>query len=165
MNEQTKQITFDIPEGYDIDIEHSDLKTRVIKLKPINKQLPRTWEEYCGMFPATGKEYYLDSSCELNRRVPGPRCISSDRNLGTKETCEAVLVLMQLIQLRDCYNDGWKPDCSDGKDKFVIYCETGEIIADINTCYQRVLAFKTEELCNQFLENFSELIEKAKPLI
>ena len=160
------ELKIEVPQGMVVDMDNSNLANGIIKFKSKEKQLPKTWEEYCETYQITNEDYFLGTGSRINKRNNiDKRYPNSDKNVGTKETCEAVLALMQLIQLRNCYNDGWKPDWSDCKNKFVIWRESGEITVDINTYAQRVLAFKTEELRDTFLNNFRDLIEIAKPLI
>lgn len=159
------ELKIKIPQGMVIDTDNSNLANGIIKFKPMEKQLPKTWEEYCDTHPITNDEYYLTSSSEIEERTRESRGIFSDRNLGTRQTCEAVLALMQLIQLRDCYNDGWKPDWKNYGYKYCIINTHNTTIAAASITDSRVLAFKTAELRDQFLNNFKELIEVAKPLI
>lgn len=160
------EIKIEIPEGHIIDIENSNLKEGIIKFKQAEKQLPKTWEEFCKTHPIKKGECYIKEGSEiLDYKSSTYRPGSLAKNVGTKETCEAVLALMQLIQLRDCYNDGWVPNWNEDNHKFIIYCESDEIAVNTNIYAKRVLTFKTEELRNQFLKNFRNLIEIAKPLI
>lgn len=135
-----------------------------IRMKP-----PKTWEEFCEVYPPRQKEYYIDNTsniCEACNFALDRRNSIVDKNLlPNKETAEAILALLQLIQLRDCYNDGWKPDWQDiWVTKYCIVSD--EQTLKRNTCtISHVLAFKTAELREQFLENFRDLIEIAKPLI
>ena len=81
---------------------------------------------------------------------------------------EAHLALIQLHQLRDCYRQGWLPDTSK---KYVIgrYYDpnTNLIKLGIVMYYNtfKFLSFQTEELAQEFLNNFRELIEQAGDLI
>ena len=83
----------------------------------------------------------------------------------TKEEAEACLALAQLCQLRDRYNDGWKPNWIDGTEKHSIYFYSDEIYSSYIYQTQKILTFKTRKLRDQVLENFRGLIETAKPLL
>lgn len=87
--------------------------------------------------------------------------------LPTKELAEAMLALCQLLQLRDRYNDGWKPNCCNYSNNFVIEVYNSEISTDYFQSTQRILAFKTKELRDTFMNapKIRELIEIAKPLL
>ena len=83
-----------------------------------------------------------------------------------KENYSAFEALRKLVILRDYYNDGWQPDWkNDDENKYVILTENDEIKCERNYSYKRVLAFKTSEIRNKFLEEQRELLEIAKPLL
>lgn len=73
--------------------------------------------------------------------------------------------LRNLIIFRDYYNEGWIPNWQDDEWKYFIEYYQGEL--DINrTCgNSRVLAFKSKEIRDKFLEEQRELLEIAKPLL
>lgn len=130
--------------------------------------LPKTWEEYA----TSNKDkllYYIngDSECKTGGLLPNKYCKNS---LNTKKDAEAHLALMQLHVLRDAYRDyyqkGWQPDYYDiYQNKYAIFYKENSSEIDTLQCTSRFLSFPTKELANQFLENFKDLIEKAKDLI
>lgn len=77
----------------------------------------------------------------------------------------AMTALWELIELRDCYNDGWKPDWTNGLNKYGIENHGGFVSKTSTSFTSKILSFKTEELRDKFLTNFRELIETAKELI
>ena len=91
----------------------------------------------------------------------------NDKNIfPTIEEAEACLALAQLCQLRDRYNDGWKPDWdSMSETKYVLEISRNIVVKNFYGNRHKILAFKTEELRDKFLENFRDLIETAKPLL
>lgn len=160
-----KEVKIVPPEGYEIDTEHSTFEC--IKFKPIKPQIPKTWEEFCETHCLMPREAFIGSGSSIYEVVHVKRRSIADRNiLPSKEYAETMLAICQLIQLRDCYNDGWKPDWKNSRSyKYTIYSKCGNIAVGLNDVVSRVLAFKTNELRNTFLENFKELIEVAKPLL
>lgn len=79
---------------------------------------------------------------------------------------EAVEALVKLVLLRDSYNGDWRPDWKNADErKWCIYAENDVLKVSGRGFCQRVLAFKTYELCEEFIQNFGDLIEIAKPLI
>lgn len=72
---------------------------------------------------------------------------------------------MDLIQLRDCYRDGWKPDWSEGSVKYSIVNYNGKIDMKENISNSRLLSFPTPNLRNKFFSNFRDLIKTAIELI
>lgn len=135
-----------------------------------DKQLPKSWEEFCEIFPIkNGKEYYFNTSSVILNRFQDD-CVRDehkDKNvLPDHATAEAVLALCQLIQLRNCYNGDWVPDWTDDETKYTIeFSRNGNIRERWTVVAQcSILFFKTEELRDEFLRNFRPLIKKLKPL-
>lgn len=170
MNKEMKIVP---PEGYEIDTENSTFEC--IKFKKIEKSLPKTWEEFCELTPIKNGESFFDESskvftlCKVNK-FNNKRHEDINKNLlPNKETAEAMLALCQLIQLRDCYNDGWTPDWKNyEEDKWVIYVYESAVMSSMSSVFnshQKILAFRTAELRNNFHKNFRDLIEIAKPLL
>ena len=87
----------------------------------------------------------------------------------TIEEIKANNALRKLCYLRDAYNGEPLADWCDWSDrkklKYRIEYYDGILSKQNYTFTQRVLAFKTEELRDKFLENFEDLILTAKPLL
>lgn len=160
---QEKTIEIVAPEGYEVDKEKSSFDRIVFRPLP-EKGLPKTWKDmgyitgcvvHWNHFEGVG---ILGSDVEANQRN---RAI-----WPTEAEAEASIALAQLCQLRDRYNGGWKPDWADGGHfKYCINFEADEIEGNPWSAMRHVLAFKTRELRNEFMKNFADLIEKAKPLL
>lgn len=161
----TNEVKINVPEGYEIDEENSTFEC--IKFKPIKNELPKTWEEFCKSYKLTRNEYFISDNSELKNTLATSRHPIYDTNiLPNIETAEAMVALCQLIQLRDCYNNGWVPDWrNDFQSKYTIYHYLDGIGTSCTNTAGRILAFKTRELRDQFLKNFNDLIETAKPLL
>jgi hypothetical protein len=156
-----KAITIDVPEGYEIDKDKSTFEKIVFKsLNCCRQSLPETWGEL-----KVVKGFYVHDDSGIYTVDAKTR--SDVRNTWpTYEEAVASIALAQLCQLRDRYNDGWKPNweavCSD---KYIIYYGNGKICKLSCSTISGPLAFKTAELRDEFLSNFRDLIEKAKPLL
>lgn len=156
------------PEGCEIEKVELVDGVAVVTFREKERKLPKTWDEFCDMAPIYAGECYIQPNSEIEERDENVsnRWLEGDRNLlPDRATAEAVLALCQLIQLRDCYNGDWVPDWEDfSQDKFAIdFCDN-EIGCDTIVRVPEILHFKTEELRDEFLENFGDLIEKLKPL-
>lgn len=166
-NTMDKQLKIIPPKGYEVDKENSTFEC--IKFKPIKPKLPKTWEEFCEEYPLTDEECWINSMGYVEYIVkPGKKRNSKvDRNLlPSLEYAKAILALCQLIQLRDCYNDGWEPDWCDYKQyKYCIKMDGMEIMKAVHLTFSYILAFKSKELRDEFAKNFISLIEVAKPLL
>ena len=161
-----KAFTVEVPDGYEIDKENKNFEC--IKFKPIEKKLPKSWEEYCEMHEVQPGESCVNDCCEVwESNDTNPRNTEFDKNLLPNVVySKAFLALCQLIQLRNYYNDGWIPDYNNlSSCKYCIEVNLNKINCTVNVVNQRVLAFKTIELRNEFVKNFKDLIEIAKPLL
>ena len=157
---KTKEMKIQAPEGYEIDKENSTFEK--IVFKKVENELPEKWEDLgkiSGYYISNGS-YIKDCSIINNFS-------SEDKNVfPTKEEAEACLALAQLCQLRDRYNDGWKPDWRTGSEiKYCIIVDENKIVESQYITLNQILSFKTKELRDKFLENFRDLIETAKPLL
>lgn len=158
-----------IPEGCEVDTITTEGGSVVVTFKAKERKLPKNWEQFCETHPITSKDCFInDNSVLLDDMFDEERDWKEDRNLlPDRATAEAVLALCQLIQLRDCYNQGWVPDWNDEDEKkCMIILKAGEPIqiAPFYTMAYSPLYFKTNELRDQFLGNFRDLIEKLRPL-
>lgn len=160
---ETKEMKIQVPEGYEIDREKSTFEN--IVFKKVENELPKSWGELDivqGFFVNGESEIK-----EINETRDKILAVEGNRNVfPNREEAEACLALAQLCQLRDRYNGGWKPDWKNEKElKYVIEIFWGNIVKREYDCRYKVLAFKTEELRDEFLKNFRELIWIAKPLL
>ena len=159
---ETDELTIEPINGKVIDLENSDLSVGKIVFKKKEKELPTKWEDLKKL-----KGYYVNDLSEIFNLRNANMTIS--KNLfPTKAEAEACLALSQLCQLRDAYNGEPLADWCDWsfpKMKFVIYFDENEIFTTEHFYTSSCLAFKTRELRDEFLENFRELIETAKPLL
>lgn len=155
---ETKEMKIQVPEGYEIDKENSTFEKIVFK----RKELPKSWEDLI-----TVKGYCVTTFSKIEDCCEECYTYKENKNIfPTREEAEACLALAQLCQLRDRYNDGWKPDWEDYEQfKWCIVFFKDNIRVAEYLFIKKMLAFKTEELRDKFLENFRDLIETAKPLL
>lgn len=133
---EIKEVKIEIPEGMEIDKENSTLEKIVFKKKD-NK--PRSWTEY-----------YNDVN--KRKRIPAPTELSN-----------AIEAFRRLMYLRYEWIGNWKPDYRKG----IFIIETWENDLDVAEVIgtSRALSFPTEEIAEEFLNCFKDLINKAKLLI
>ena len=157
-----------------IEIEVPDGKKAVWKdnkviFEDIKPQLPKTWEEFCKIKNLNESEVYINNGSECTKvgYTTEKRLYKEDRNvLPSKKAAEAHLALMQLHQLRDCYNDNWHCDWNNEYEKnAVIIRSHGELKIRAEWAITTFLTFKSIEIAREFLTNFRELIEQAGDLI
>jgi len=163
---ETKEFKIQVLKGYKIDRENSTFEK--IVFKKIENELPKSWEELENI-----NGYYVDSWGDVRYYYGVNTPDHTNKNtFPTEGEAKACLALAQLCQLRDRYNNGWKPDWEDrAQNKFIIYIHPNneilfdKISANTHAISRHLLTFKTEELRDKFLENFRDLIEIAKPLL
>ena len=155
---KTKEMKIQAPEGYEIDKENSTFEKIVFKKVD---DLPKSWEELEFI-----DGFFVSSLSDIAKIGNNTTNDKNNKNVfPTKEEAEACLALAQLCQLRDRYNDGWKPDWEDSYVKYILYYWGDDITKTHCTNARTLLSFKTQKLRDEFLENFRDLIETAKPLL
>lgn len=175
--EKERKIT--APEGCEIEKVELIDGVAVITFREKERKLPKSWEEFCKMFPIKDGECVINSSCVVAELNPSKelnymglmkekRHVSTLGILPDRATAEAILALCQLIQLRNCYNGDWVPEWkgySTNCRKYTIEFNGGEIeTSRTESLSISPLYFKTAELRDEFLRYFRLLIEKLKPL-
>lgn len=163
---EEKKVKITPPEGWEIDIEKSDLSTGDIVYKEtpkVTNKLPKSWNEL-------GKiaGYYISThSCIIYTKNEStiPTCTNL---FPTKEYAEAVLALAQLLQLRERYIGIWKHNWGNNSSNFrpyIITTSCNKLEKSVYYYANRILSFPTSELRDEFYNNFQELLEIAKPLL
>lgn len=124
--------------------------------------LPRSWDEFCEKYPVKKGECFLESDDRINvifHNIIGKRVFKNW--IPSKKSAEAHLAMIQLEQLRDCYNNnseawGWSYSIikRNGIPELVRGCD-----------HDTFLRFNNETVAKEFLKNFRNLIEKAGNLI
>lgn len=154
------EVKIQIPDNCEL-IKDGD--TYIVKEKK-NDNKPRSWKEFCDMYPNVKEEYYINGNSILMKVSRQYRHPMTDRSLlSSEEEAEAFLALMQLRQLRKAWVGDWNPsgDCCYA---IIFSIETGLKIGDYVFTY-RVLSFPTKEMAGEFLECFKNLCETAKILL
>lgn len=131
MEIKDNQLTINIPDGMEIDVENSDLKTGVIKFK--KKEL--TYKD-------------IQDSLKLNENMI---CISVDGNNYRK-----LSAINRLMCIAKFYNGDWKPNWSSVENKYhILYSKRAQCYTtdyktffDINTVY-----FKCEKDAQAVIDN------------
>ena len=153
-----KTIKIEVPDGYEIDTDNSTFEQ--IVFKELKKELPKSWEELKqieGCWVQSNSTLFYDK-----RKTIG----SEHKNIfKTKEQAQASIALAQLSQLIDVYRQGWKPDWFDESKKYIVTKVQQEIETDYYINIPHLLSFQSEEIAEDFLSNFKDLIEEASPLL
>lgn len=139
----TRNITLTLDKAKEWYKQGGDLKE--VALQAFTEQelnpLPRSWNEFCKMYPTIQAKYVFASDCP-----------------------QKYIALWKLEQLRDCYRQGWKPD-SEYSIKFCIIKELNTYKIVQRRDISKFLSFQTHDITNEFLKNFEPLIKEAGDLI
>lgn len=159
MNKNTK--VWNIPEGYEIDKEKSN--ERKIVLKKIEDKRANSWKEYCDMMK--GKDsYVVDKYGNVHTTNFSEAPVVGE--FEDKEEAQVFAAFSRLIKLRKNWVGDWKPDWKNsGEVKFAICAAENRIVTGTCYCTSRPLSFPTEEMRDNFLDTFKDLLEIAKPLL
>lgn len=152
------ELKIEIPEGYEVDQEKSNLVKGEIKFKKIEKKYPLSIKE------VKDRNWYIDSI-----GIIGKVLYEHDINQVSSESrAKAFLALMQLVELRDCWNkvDGFIPDWTKSvQNKYTIENFKNGILKDTRIYVSTPLYFGSNETRDLFFETFRDLIEEAKELL
>ena len=136
MEIKDNQLTIDIPEGMEIDVEHSDLVKGIVKFK--KKDI-------------TYEDIYKDDNTDYAANL----VILSENKLFNKLLCIA-----RLIDIANYYNKGWKPDFNNKTTyKYVIQYNGIEnkhthYSVDYDVCLNRCCVyFKNQEDAQAVIDN------------
>ena len=145
-----------IPLGYEIDKTRSTEDTIVLnKIKIVDVDFERAFKSA----REQGDFYNIDGFDMSDDFVDA--CVPSE------EEAEAVNALCKLMFLRNEINEDWEIDWKDDyQSKWVIHNKNGVLVSEWTTVkLTKPLVFRSEKVCNQFLKDYRELLETAKPLL
>jgi hypothetical protein len=119
-------------------------------------KVPQTWEDYCDNFYPFEKHmhYYPHFAHGFD-----------------EDDADAFIAYGRLIRLRRAWIDNWRPDWSkETSHKNPKYCIVSTVSEGftVNKCYNgwiTMLSFPTQEMAEEFMNCFKDLLEKAKTLI
>lgn len=144
-----------------------ELALKAFSKEELEKQeLPKTWEEHCVLHAKKCTEvYFIDSNSNIRPIFHSRNHPFSNRNLcQTKGDAEAFLALMQLRALWRDYVGNFKFNWAANYYFCIYQNDHNQFTIGVRT-FQRTFCFPTEELAKEFLTNFKDLFETAKPLI
>lgn len=157
-----QNFSIDVPDGYEAHI------TFVKKsLNSAGEPIPASWEEFCSVYPMTGKEYCFTANGFIHTgRSKGNTRLREDVGyVATEQQAMEIVALLQLLMLRKAYVGNWEPTWTDSSSKYVIYVDCDRVQIGIAKGTNHIMSFPSEALRNRFFENFKDLLEIAKPLL
>lgn len=127
---------------------------------------PEDWEDFCTLNKSAEQEWLIADNSELQWVSVKNRDPERNANLlVTRHDAEAHLALIKLHRLRDCYRNGWTPNWNSINIKAVIIIKDGIPHIAAATYVSHFLSFQSQEIAEEFRDNFKELIETAKNLL
>lgn len=134
-----KQFKIEVPDGYEIDQENSNLAEGVIKFKPVAKEsrVPESIKF------VKDRRWFITGTGHIHRSLDS----NCKNHFSTKERAEAMLALGQLIELHTAI--GQSQDVAE--DQIIIRS------VDKNTSIH--LWFESGKLMNEFYSTHKQLIE------
>ncbi len=152
-NETSMNVT--PPKGYLVDEDKSTFE------KIVFKRMIMTWKDLKSI-----EGFYIDNDSKIHRVTYSQGTDENKNTWPSEEEAEAALALSQLCHWRDKYNNRWKPYYpSTSKMHYYIYFNEDRLETGQHPTLHHVLNFKTPNIRKQFIEDFKELIEIAKPLL
>ena len=135
-NDSLNDLHIECPEGYSIDVEHSDLSKGIIKFKNDNITLEDIYEYQ-------GKDTFITNVVNNN-----------------KPTYSKIFAIATLMDIANYYNKGWKPDFNNKSTyKYIIQYEGIEnkythYSVDYDVCLNRCCVyFKNQEDAQSVIDN------------
>ena len=149
-----ENIKIDIPQGYEIDLENSNLSTGKISFK--KKEL--TYEDIAKSLFVNNKTYYIDTLGSIGVCNLGTVYYDSKINCTSEKQAKKLLAINQLMNVAKYLNGDWEPDFKKEVPKFFIYINDKNNI-DISANYrikEYFVYFKTKELTKQAIDILGE---------
>jgi len=141
-----KTLNIQIPEGYEVDKEKSNFNTGLIWYKEIEKEYP--------------------NHLRKTKHFRNYTMLGSTVNLSSSDRVIAFTALMELVELRDAWNDidGGREFDKRGE-RYEIRHNNGNFVKYFSNRRSSVLEFHNQSTRNLFLETFKDLLETAKELL
>lgn len=148
----------EIPEGYEIDLENSDIEGGIINVKRKNNK----WEELESI-----SGYYIDNSSSIWGSGPLDTINENKNTFKTEYQARASLALSQLSQVLSYVNKDWKPNWCVSSEKWCINLKNILDGVFVSGCYihPNFLSFEDRETAEKFLEDNEYLIKQAAPFL
>ena len=128
----------------------------------LENKYPKTWVELDGSL----KGYYISAGSEIKYTAHEQNTKPTNKNLiPTKELAEEILQFIQLSQCYYRYVGDWKPDWTQNTFKYVIRVFRNSVECENYQNTNHFFTFPTEQMRNEFFNNFKDQLEKCKSLI
>lgn len=157
MNSIMEQIKINIPAGYEINLEKSNLSKGIIYFKPKKISYKNISEK---LFYGGSDFYFTDAYGSIIKNLKNhdtsQDSITDPNNSTSKEQLESILALNKLCNVAKFLNGDWVPSIVGTK--YLIGMEDNNklYITWQSSCIQSHCYFKTEELAQQAIDILGE---------
>ena len=140
---------------YQLDIEQAK-KLNLLKEK--NNRV-KSWKEFINKHLNSNSFYCNDGTINQTTSPYGlPEQL-------TPHEAKAIAAFSKLLKLRRDWIGEWEPDFTRSGMNWALYCRSNNVVCDWCERLGHVLSFPTQQMAQEFLETFRDLIEEAKILI
>ena len=141
-----ESLKINIPEGYVIDTEKSNLGEGEV----VFKKKGITYKDVAKELFLSKEGYYINDCGLITQKTFGPCSYKDEINCASKEQAEKLLAINQLMNVAKYLNDGWTPNWENKEPKFYIRSVFDGFNINTTFDYNGAAAyFKTSELARQ----------------
>ena len=149
-----ERVQISVPQGYCL-VKSDNTTYKLVK----KRCLPCSWEEFVKEYPEVEDPWYVDTYSNI-KRIPESRKLTPlwDRNLlDTQDEAIGLLALCQLIRLRNCYWQDWRPKL-DPEPMYAITFKDNELQPSVVYHCNEIFVFDTMWKRDKFMMCFKELL-------
>lgn len=149
-----ENIKINIPQGYEIDLENSNLSTGKISFK--EKKL--TYRDIAESLFMCNKTYYVDTLGNIFTCNSGTVYYNSKINCTSEKQIKKLLAINQLMNVAKYLNSDWEPDYTKEEPKYFIYIgDKNNISISANYLLKKhFVYFRTKEIAEQAINILGE---------
>ena len=141
-----KSLKINIPEGYVIDTEKSNLTEGEV----VFKKQKVSYDNIIRKLFLYKKSYYIDNTGTIREDIFNKYSYQDEVNCTSKEQAEKLLAINKLMNVAKYLNDGWIPNWENKEPKFYIRSVFDGLNINTTFDYNGAAAyFKTSELARQ----------------
>ena len=132
------------------------------------QSLPKSWQEFCEINPYINKnkDFFIPEDGTVTAIPQSYFRSGMSFTMPSEKRAKQFVVLNKLLQIRDYYNQGWEPDWNNSAEsKYSISTHSNELNKFTHWFSNCLFAFKTEELRDEFFQNFKSDLEFIKEFL
>ena len=154
-------IKWNVPEGWEIDKEKSNDKQ--IVFKKIEDSRAYSWQQYCEKMRDKDSYYFDKDAGDIWKSKFEDEPALTE--FADTEYIKPLIAFVKLLKLRKDWVGSWQPDWMSEDPKHIILIEKNNIEDSVNYNISNPLSFPTQEMRDEFMDCFKDLLEQAKPLL